>query len=79
MIPRSPCRHWQYDKGGQPAQDHRSYTTPGDTTHAAFWPRPIVLCACRGGRAQNGRLTLGVYASLSTGNMFASVLEHHRR
>lgn len=30
-------------------------------------------------RGENGRLTLGVYASLSTGNMFATLLEHRRR
>jgi DNA-binding transcriptional LysR family regulator len=29
-------------------------------------------------RGENGRLTIGVYASLSTGNMFATLLEHHR-
>ncbi len=30
-------------------------------------------------RGENGRLTIGIYASLSTGNMFASLLEHHSR
>ena len=30
-------------------------------------------------RGENGRLTLGVYASLSTGNMFATLLEQRRR
>ena len=29
-------------------------------------------------RGENGRLTIGVYASLSTGNMFATLVEHHR-
>jgi DNA-binding transcriptional LysR family regulator len=32
-----------------------------------------------GTRGENGRLTVGVYASLSTGNMFATLVEHHRR
>ena len=29
-------------------------------------------------RGENGRLTIGVYASLSTGNTFATLLEHYR-
>lgn len=29
-------------------------------------------------RGENGRLAIGVYASLSTGNMFATLAEHHR-
>ena len=29
-------------------------------------------------RGENGQLTIGVYASLSTGNMFATLLEHHQ-
>lgn len=29
-------------------------------------------------RGENGRLTIGVYASLSTGNMFATLVEHRR-
>jgi DNA-binding transcriptional LysR family regulator len=29
-------------------------------------------------RGENGRLAIGVYASMSTGNMFATVAEHHR-
>lgn len=28
-------------------------------------------------RGENGRLTIGIYASLSTGNMFATLVEHH--
>jgi DNA-binding transcriptional LysR family regulator len=28
---------------------------------------------------ENGRLTVGVYASLSTGNLYATLVEHHRR
>jgi DNA-binding transcriptional LysR family regulator len=27
---------------------------------------------------ENGRLAIGIYASLSTGNMFATLLDHHR-
>src|SRR5229473_710915 len=27
---------------------------------------------------ENGRLTIGIYASLSVGNMFATLVEHHR-
>jgi DNA-binding transcriptional LysR family regulator len=27
---------------------------------------------------ENGRLTIGIYASFSTGNMFATLVEHHR-
>lgn len=30
-------------------------------------------------KGEDGRLTIGVYASLSTGNMFATLVEHHRR
>jgi DNA-binding transcriptional LysR family regulator len=30
-------------------------------------------------RGENGRLTIGVYASPSTGNMYANLVEHHRR
>ncbi len=30
-------------------------------------------------RGENGRLTIGVYASPSTGNMYANFVEHHRR
>lgn len=30
-------------------------------------------------RGENGRLAIGVYASLSTGNMYATLVEHHRR
>ena len=30
-------------------------------------------------RGENGRLTIGVYASLSTGNLRATLVEHHRR
>jgi len=30
-------------------------------------------------RGENGRLTVGVYASLSTGNLRATLAEHHRR
>lgn len=29
-------------------------------------------------RGENGRLALGIYASLSTGNMFATLLDYHR-
>ena len=29
-------------------------------------------------RGEHGQLTLGVYASLSTGNMFATLVDHHR-
>lgn len=29
-------------------------------------------------RGENGRLTIGIYASLSTGNMFATLLDHRR-
>lgn len=29
-------------------------------------------------RGENGRLTIGVYASLSTGNMYSTLVEHHR-
>jgi DNA-binding transcriptional LysR family regulator len=37
------------------------------------------LCKLRTrSRGENGRLTIGVYASLSTGNMFATLLEHHQ-
>ena len=30
-------------------------------------------------RGENGRLAIGVYASLSTGNLRATLVEHHRR
>lgn len=30
-------------------------------------------------RGENGRLTIGIYASLSTGNMYATLVEHHLR
>jgi DNA-binding transcriptional LysR family regulator len=30
-------------------------------------------------RGENGQLSIGVYTSLSTGNMFATMVEHHRR
>jgi DNA-binding transcriptional LysR family regulator len=30
-------------------------------------------------RGENGRLTIGVYASFSTGNMYATLSEHHRQ
>lgn len=30
-------------------------------------------------RGESGRLTIGVHASLSTGNMFATLVEHHRQ
>ena len=30
-------------------------------------------------RGENGRLSIGVYASLSTGNLFATLIEHHRQ
>lgn len=30
-------------------------------------------------RGENGRLTIGVYASLSAGNLRATIVEHHRR
>ncbi|MFG1420017.1 LysR family transcriptional regulator [Xanthobacter sp. V0B-10] len=30
-------------------------------------------------RGENGRLSIGIYASLSTGNMYATLAEHHRR
>ena len=30
-------------------------------------------------RGENGRLSIGIYASLSTGNMYATLVEHHRR
>jgi DNA-binding transcriptional LysR family regulator len=30
-------------------------------------------------RGENGQLTIGVYASLATGNMHATMAEHHRR
>ena len=29
-------------------------------------------------RGESGRLAIGIYASLSTGNMFATLLDHHR-
>lgn len=29
-------------------------------------------------RGENGRLAIGIYASMSTGNMFATLAEHHR-
>ncbi len=29
-------------------------------------------------RGENGRLTIGIYASLTIGNMFATLVEHHR-
>jgi hypothetical protein len=32
MMPPSACRHWQPDQAAQPAQEHRSYTTPRGTT-----------------------------------------------
>ncbi|WP_040844517.1 LysR substrate-binding domain-containing protein [Nitrospirillum viridazoti] len=30
-------------------------------------------------RGENGRLSIGIYASLSTGNLFATLIEHHRQ
>ena len=30
-------------------------------------------------RGENGRLSIGIYASLSTGNMYATLVEHHQR
>ena len=35
MIPSSACRPWPPDTAAQPAQEHRSYTTPRDTINEA--------------------------------------------
>ena len=39
---------------------------------------PFGICNA-GSRGENGRLTIGVYASLATGNMRATLTEYHRR
>jgi DNA-binding transcriptional LysR family regulator len=51
-----------------------------ESAHRNLAETDCALCMLRTrSRGENGRLTLGVYASPSTGNMFATLLEHRHR